>query len=166
MIMSYTNACAHPALGAHRRGAGFSLIELMIVVAIVGILAAVAFPAYQDHIVRTRRADAMGALQGLAGAMERHYTDNGTYAGASTDDTNLPQPPAIYADQSPVDGGTPIYNLRIVSADATGYEIRAIPRNDASNTGDGYLSLDNLGRKVWDRNDNDSVDTGENSWTR
>jgi type IV pilus assembly protein PilE len=50
---------------------GFTLIEVMIVVAIVGILAAVAYPSYQDHVRKSRRAEAQSALMGLAAAMER-----------------------------------------------------------------------------------------------
>jgi type IV pilus assembly protein PilE len=149
------------------RNAGFSLIELMIVIAIVGILAGIAFPAYQDYVVRAKRADAMGALQGLAAAMERYYTANGTYEGASADDTNLPQAPTIYASQSPVDGGTAVYNLVIQAVDATSYEVRAVPVAGGTNAGDGVLALNNLGVKRWDRNnDGDFADANETSWGR
>ncbi|MCP3674722.1 MAG: prepilin-type N-terminal cleavage/methylation domain-containing protein, partial [Gammaproteobacteria bacterium] len=59
--------------------AGFSLIEVMIVVAIVSILAAIAFPSYQESVAKAKRADAQGALVSLAGVMERFYTENNTY---------------------------------------------------------------------------------------
>lgn len=59
----------------HRpRQTGFTLIELMTVVAIVGILAAIAYPSYQEHIRRANRADAQASLMELAQFMERSYT--------------------------------------------------------------------------------------------
>jgi type IV pilus assembly protein PilE len=66
---------------ARRRApvAGFTLIELMITVAIVAILSAVAVPAYRDYIVRSRLADATNALTSLRARMEQYYQDNRTY---------------------------------------------------------------------------------------
>lgn len=58
---------------------GFSLIELMIVVLIVAILAAVAMPAYRQYIVRSHRVDAQRALSDLAGREERYLYSNNTY---------------------------------------------------------------------------------------
>ena len=58
---------------------GFTLIELMIVVAIVGILASIAYPAYQDSILKGRRAEARTALLELMQQQERYMTQRGTY---------------------------------------------------------------------------------------
>lgn len=60
---------------------GFTLIELMIVVAVVAILASIAIPAYQDQVRKGRRADAMAQLLTLSQAYERFFTSNNTYAG-------------------------------------------------------------------------------------
>ena len=67
--------------GVLRRSRGFTLIELMIVVAVVAILASIALPMYQDQVRKGRRADAMAQLLTLAQAYERFYTSNNTYAG-------------------------------------------------------------------------------------
>ena len=58
---------------------GMTLIELMIVVAILGIIAAIGYPSYLDHVKKTRRSEGMGELLELADRLERHYSDFGTY---------------------------------------------------------------------------------------
>lgn len=62
---------------------GFTLIEVMITVAIVAILAAVAIPQYKDYVTRSRLADASTGLATMRAQMERYYQDNRTYANAS-----------------------------------------------------------------------------------
>ena len=66
-----------------RRLAGFSLIELMIVVVIVGILAAIAYPSYTRYIQRSNEAEAQGQVMELASALEAHRAKNFSYNGAS-----------------------------------------------------------------------------------
>lgn len=59
---------------------GFTLIEVMITVAIVGILTAVAYPSYRDHLLRGQLTEASNGLATLRAQMERHFQDNRTYA--------------------------------------------------------------------------------------
>lgn len=67
-----------------RVSGGFTLIELMIVVVIVGVLAAIAYPAYQDYARETKRADAHAALLRIATLQEKHFSNNNQYANSTT----------------------------------------------------------------------------------
>lgn len=62
---------------------GFTLIELMVTVAVIAIIASIAYPSYQEQIRKTRRADAKAALMDAAAIMERHYTQFGQYGGGA-----------------------------------------------------------------------------------
>ena len=81
---SLTSACRGRSVAQH----GFTLIELMVVVVIVGILAAIALPAYQQQVAKGRRADAVTALSGILQAQERRRSNNGTYT-SNLSDLNL-----------------------------------------------------------------------------
>ena len=63
---------------------GFTLIELMIVVVVIAILAAIAYPSYQNQVQKTRRADAHTALLGAAQTLERCFTRTNSYADCAT----------------------------------------------------------------------------------
>lgn len=130
---------------------GFTLIELMIVVAIIGILAAIAFPSYQNYVTKTRRADAQTALTGFATAMERYYTDNrNTYLGAADGgaDTGAPAS-ALFPSEAPLDGATKFYDLTIASATRNSYTLQASPKN--AQAGDGNLQLLSNGTRRWQK---------------
>jgi type IV pilus assembly protein PilE len=133
---------------------GFTLIELMIVVAVVAILAAVAIPSYQNHIIRTNRADAMSVMQGFAQAMERYYAQNNTYVGAVEG--------TVFPAQSPIEG-TARYALSVQAADATSFTLRATPVA-GSQADDGFLEITNTGLRSWDRDNSGAIEAGESSW--
>jgi type IV pilus assembly protein PilE len=119
---------------------GFTLIEVLIVVAIIGILAMIAIPAYQDQVTKARRGDAQAALLSLSNAMERYYTQNNTFAGAALGDGG------IFPDESPVDGSSKFYDLSIDAASATGYTIQATPKNNQAS--DGCLEMTSIGSRT------------------
>ncbi len=144
----------------------FTLVELLVVVVIIGILAGIAYPNYQNSVTRSRRADAKAALMDFANAMERHFTENNTYCGAGTDDNGTclaaTGVPTIFSTTSPA-SGTAYYNLTIPVATATTFTLRATPIG--TQAGDGILELTNTGVRGWDRNgDNDTADAGEQVW--
>ncbi|MFW6324054.1 MAG: type IV pilin protein [Desulfovibrionales bacterium] len=96
---------------------GFSLIELLIVVAIIGLLAAVALPLYNMQTMKAQRTDARAALMESAQRMERYFTNHNTYVGASVGNAS--------SDQviSPSEKG--FYTLALPAVGATTYTIRA-----------------------------------------
>jgi len=142
---------------------GFSLIELMVAVAIVGIIAAIAYPSYQEQVRKTRRADCSGALMGLANAMERSFTVNNTYLGAGTTGGNTGAP-TIYPATCPIDGGTPTYNLTIQAVTVSTFTIQAAPIGPQADDKCGNLALTNTGLKSV--NGQDTGITWENCWSR
>lgn len=116
---------------------GFTLAELLIVVAIVGILAAVAFPSYQAHVQKARRAEAQAVLLEAAQFMERWYTTNNRYDTAVL--------PAALA-QSPRGGaGTVRYNIRITATTQNTFTLTAFPV--AADTECGNFTLTQTGQR-------------------
>jgi len=76
--------CNDRALPPQQRQAGFTLIEVMIVVAIIAILAAIALPAYSDYVIRGKLVAGTNALAALRAQMEQYYQDNRTYLSVSS----------------------------------------------------------------------------------
>lgn len=130
-------------LRTHRPVAGITLIELVIVVAIIGILSSIAYPLYQQHVERTRRATAQGDILELAQFMERRFTVNNSYVVA---DDDLPY------DESPRDGGTVMYELD-VNANATGFVVTASPTGPQANDRCGDMTVNQAGEQTADDSD-------------
>jgi type IV pilus assembly protein PilE len=70
----------HAVSQRRRRPAGFTLIELMIALVVVAIIAAIAYPSYQDSVRKSRRAEAKAAVNDLAARLEQFFLDNKTYS--------------------------------------------------------------------------------------
>lgn len=143
------------------RQRGFTFVELMIVVVIVGLIAAFAYPSYNDYVERTRRSDAQGALMEFAAAMERYYASNNSYLGAATGGGNTGAP-GIFPDEAPLEGDNKFYDLTIAAATGTAFTLRATPKGIQAN--DGILELDSTGAKRWDSNNDGAFGAGENDW--
>lgn len=125
----------------------FTLLELIIVIAIVSILVGVAYPSYQQSVMKSRRADAIVALYGLSLAMERHFTKNDTYCDAGTSGSCTGNGPSYYGyyETAPINGGTATYTLEIVTANLTSYTLQATPTGTQSGDACGTFELDNTG---------------------
>jgi len=128
-----------------RRADGFTLIELMIVVAIIAILAAIALPAYTSYITRTKRAAAEGCLSEHANYMERYYTTNLNYAKDSAGTANaLPGLDCASAQRTGAN-----YQYALASASSAAYSITATPTGTqlSRDTQCGTLSINEKGTR-------------------
>lgn len=126
--------------GARARVAGFTLIELMVVVAVVAILAAVAYPNYTDHVRKSKRAQAKADLVEYAQNAERYFTVNNTYAGMTF-------PGNATTLNSPREGGTAAYALTMQRTQST-FTLTATPLGNQLKDKCGTLTLDQAGRKT------------------
>jgi type IV pilus assembly protein PilE len=117
---------------------GFTLIELVVTVAIVAILASIAYPSYVAQMQKSRRADGKAALMAASGKMERYFTERNTYATATVGTGG------VYPGTS--ESG--YYTLSFASPrTASDYTLRAAPTGQQSNDPCGTLTLTSQGVK-------------------
>ncbi len=116
--------------------AGFSLIELIIVLLITAALAAIAIPTYSDHVVRSRRSDAMTQLLRLHSDQENFFSAKGRYADA----TELGLPIT-----------TRYYRIGLSDSSPTSYSLLATPLAGSSQEGNGSLRISSFGMAEWDK---------------
>lgn len=121
---------------------GFTLIELMIVVAIVAILAAIAYPSYAEHVRRGRRADAQAVLLEATQYMQRFYAAHNRFDKQSDGTTDVALPAAL--QQSPKDGAA-AYDIEIDEVDTTSFTLKATPKDTSDSCG--ALTLTHTGRR-------------------
>ena len=137
------------------RHTGFSLIELMVALAIVGILAAIAYPGYLSQVQKSRRADAKIGLTQLAQQLERCFTEFNVYNSVNcaivgaTQTVNIISSDGYYTLQSMDAAGTE-HLLATPTAANPGFVLYAIPVNTKPQASDacGTFSLDSFGNKA------------------
>jgi type IV pilus assembly protein PilE len=119
---------------------GFTLIEVLVTVAIIGVLAAVALPSYQQYAIKGNRAEAKAILMESSQYMERYFTTNNSYAGAT-----------VLSAVSPkgASSSTKKYDISF-TADPTpsAYTIQAVPAGSQANDTCSTLSISNTGAQT------------------
>lgn len=129
------------------RQKGFTLIELMIVVAIIGILAAVAYPAYQGYVEKTRRGQAQADLLELAQFMERRYSNRFDYTATGGGTPDLP------FDISPREGDPAAYDITVSAVAKESFTLQAAPRAIQNSDKCGTMTVNNEGERTAAEND-------------
>ena len=113
---------------------GFTLVELMITVVVVGILAAIAIPSYTNYVKKTRRSMAAACLQENAQFLERWYTSKMTYVGATA------QPCATEIQ--------PFYDITVTPTGARSFTATAAPKGAQASETCGTLTLNDKGQRT------------------
>lgn len=116
---------------------GFTLIELLVVVAIIGMLSAIAYPAYGRYLVKGNRGAAQSYMLELAQAQAQYLADNRAYADSVGD---LVEPPAAVSSK---------YDIEIDASEGPpGFTITATPKAGTNQEGDDTLSINQSGTKL------------------
>lgn len=125
---------------------GFNLVELMITVAIIGILASIAYPSYQQYVLRSNRAEAQAIMSETAQFMERRFTTCGTYGTNGTCGTAAAPTSAVQPVGS--SGTARRYTIAFTAANATSFSLTATRVNAQTSDSCADLTLTNTGLRT------------------
>ena len=121
---------------------GYTLIEMMIVVAIIGIIMAFVLPGYFDYKKRTNRADVQAEMMNIAQRLESHKMANLKYPASAT-------MASLYGGTTYPKTGTGFFTLGFTTLNDTTWIMTATPITGSPQAGDGIICLNDQGHKFW-----------------
>lgn len=144
-----------------RRASGFTLIELMVAVAILALLAAIAIPVYTRYSDRTYRTEAMADLLDCAQALERRASTTFSYEGAAAGGGDAGVIDAAVCQPRSMATNPARYQIN-VNGTAANFTLTAVPQNG---TDEGRMvTYNSNGQRGWDEDGSGGVDADENNW--
>ncbi|MEZ5558239.1 MAG: type IV pilin protein [Pseudomonadales bacterium] len=150
------------------RARGFTLVELMIAVAILAIIAAVAMPLYTQYSLRTFRSGGQADLLDCAQGMERFAARNFSYQGAAdTDGDGIGDAnagPVAAEICTPDSAAAGRYTFTVNAPDANTFTLTATPDGQMAANNDGFMTYDSAGVRGWDQDNSGGIDAAEQTW--
>lgn len=141
---------------------GFTLIEVMIVVAIIGILAAMTYPSYQESVRKSKRADMQSQLLDVAAKMQKYRIANFTFFKPGTT-TAIALSDIGVASTYPV-SGQQLYDIELKNVTAGYWLLEAKPKVNTMQAPDGAIALNSRGERCWTKGASSCTPSATSNW--